>query len=269
MALFCSYLWFFVFHCISVPHLINPVTCWWILCVFPYLGYCEGCWNEHWMAFNFWKRSLFFRIYAQEWHCCVMQYFIILSVLPLSCCPEWWYQITYNPTLLEGTLFLTPSSGFVMCTLTNNSHFYRCHVVSQYIWICTSFLMSEGDFFSGACSLCFWLRESSVQDFCPFFNLVIGFVLGLCGISCWDGNFETPVWPDSRCGSNASGLCMKCGKVGIWVHSCTHMCVFSPKMSVETPSFPFHGSLFSSFYKCNLITGSVAKSMSIKSHRVI
>lgn len=30
-----------VFHCEYIPHLPNPVTCWWTFGLLPWLGYCE------------------------------------------------------------------------------------------------------------------------------------------------------------------------------------------------------------------------------------
>ena len=39
-----------VFHCVYVPHLLYPFTCWWTIRLFPGLGYCEQCRSEHWSA---------------------------------------------------------------------------------------------------------------------------------------------------------------------------------------------------------------------------
>ena len=46
-----------VFHCVYVPHLPNPIICWWIFGLFPCLGYCEQCRNEHAGSCVFFKES--------------------------------------------------------------------------------------------------------------------------------------------------------------------------------------------------------------------
>jgi len=72
MALFCSFYGWVVFHCVYIPHLPNPIICRWTFGLFPCLGYCEQCCNEHAGACVFFKES-FVWIYAQEWDCWVIQ----------------------------------------------------------------------------------------------------------------------------------------------------------------------------------------------------
>ena len=42
------------FHCTYVPHCLYPFICRWTFRLFPCLGYCEWCCNEHWGACIFW-----------------------------------------------------------------------------------------------------------------------------------------------------------------------------------------------------------------------
>ena len=71
MALFCSFLWLSsILLCIYTLHL-NPIICRWTFMLFPCLGYCEECCNEHADACVFFKES-FVRIEAQEWDCWVI-----------------------------------------------------------------------------------------------------------------------------------------------------------------------------------------------------
>ena len=55
-----------VLHCVYIPHLLNPNICRWTFGLFPSLGYCEWCCNEHTGACVFCKES-FVQIYAKEW----------------------------------------------------------------------------------------------------------------------------------------------------------------------------------------------------------
>ena len=64
------FLWL-IFHCGYVPHLLNPFICWWSFKLFPCLGYCEQCCNEHRSSCIFLNDS-FVCIYIQEWDCWIM-----------------------------------------------------------------------------------------------------------------------------------------------------------------------------------------------------
>ena len=69
MALFCVFYGWVVFHRIYIPHLLNPFTCWWTFRLFPCLGYCKQCCNEHvcfWMkiVFGYLPRSGIARSYG-------------------------------------------------------------------------------------------------------------------------------------------------------------------------------------------------------------
>ena len=57
----------------------------------------------------------------------------------------------------------------------------------------------------------------SIQDFCPFFNWVVDFVLVLGGIICQAGNFATPERPDFDIWIKCMRLCMAGGqRVIVW-----------------------------------------------------
>lgn len=41
MALFCSFYGWVVFYWVYVPHLLNPIVCWWTFGLLPSLSYCQ------------------------------------------------------------------------------------------------------------------------------------------------------------------------------------------------------------------------------------
>ena len=51
------FLWLSVFHSIHVPHFLSPFIYCWTLRLFPYLGYCDQCFNEHYGACIFLNES--------------------------------------------------------------------------------------------------------------------------------------------------------------------------------------------------------------------
>ena len=97
MALFCSFLWLNSIPCVYVPHFLNPFIRRWTFRLFPCLGYCEQCCNEHTGACVFFKAS-FVWIYTQEQDCWVIwQFYIQFSELQgryhdekASSCPGIW-----------------------------------------------------------------------------------------------------------------------------------------------------------------------------------
>ena len=57
-----------VFHCMYVSYLLYPFIWWRTFMLFPCLGYCEQCCNEHWGTCIFLNYSLV-QTYAQEGDC--------------------------------------------------------------------------------------------------------------------------------------------------------------------------------------------------------
>ena len=81
--------------------------------VFPCLGYCEQCCNEHKGACIFFKGS-FVHIYAYEQDCWVIwQFYIQFSQESPYCFPQWFYQFTFPATVQDGSLLYTPSPAFI------------------------------------------------------------------------------------------------------------------------------------------------------------
>ena len=72
MALFFSFLWLIIFHCISVPHLLYSFICWWTFRLLPYPGYCKQCFSEH--LGGMYLLELWFSpdINALEWDSCII-----------------------------------------------------------------------------------------------------------------------------------------------------------------------------------------------------
>ena len=68
MVLFHSFLWLALYthtHIYNTTFLINS-SFWWTCRLFPCLGYCQQCFNEHWGACIF-SNYVFLWIYAQVW----------------------------------------------------------------------------------------------------------------------------------------------------------------------------------------------------------
>ena len=55
MAGFHSFQWWVTFHCVYVPHLLDPVIWWWKLRLLQHLGYCKYCCSEHRCAAPFFE----------------------------------------------------------------------------------------------------------------------------------------------------------------------------------------------------------------------
>ena len=72
-----------IFHCVHVPHLLDPLLCWWTVRWLPCLGYCMSCCNEHWGMCMFSNFS-FLWVDAQKWDCWIIWqfYFYFLAETP-------------------------------------------------------------------------------------------------------------------------------------------------------------------------------------------
>ena len=64
---FLSMAWV-IFHCVYVPHLLDPLLCRCTFRLFPCLGYWKECCNEHWSTCVI-ASHVFLWIDAQEWDC--------------------------------------------------------------------------------------------------------------------------------------------------------------------------------------------------------
>ena len=53
------------------------------------------------------------------------------------------YQLTFPPTVQEGSLFSTPSSAFVVCRFSDDGHSNRCEVILTVVFICISLIISD------------------------------------------------------------------------------------------------------------------------------
>ena len=75
---------------------------------------------------------------------------------------------------------MAPSSGFVIYRLINNGIQTGVRWYLRVVCMSISLLMSDDDFFPGACCpLYISFREMSIQDFCPFSKIVLScFALG-------------------------------------------------------------------------------------------
>ena len=70
-----------IFHCVYVPQLSYPFVCWWTIRLLQCLSYYKQCCNEHWgtrVSFS----SGFLGVYAQQWECCIIFVFWMLSCKP-------------------------------------------------------------------------------------------------------------------------------------------------------------------------------------------
>ena len=70
-----------IFHCVYVPQLSYPFVCWWTIRLLQCLSYYKQCCNEHWgtrVSFS----SGFLGVYAQQWECCIIFVFWMLSFKP-------------------------------------------------------------------------------------------------------------------------------------------------------------------------------------------
>ena len=94
----------------------------WTFRFLPCLGYCKQCCSEHWDA-CICSNYGFLWIYAQEWDSWIIwQLYFQFFKEPSYCSPQWFYQLTYPPTVQEGSLFSTSSSAFIVFRLSDDGH---------------------------------------------------------------------------------------------------------------------------------------------------
>ena len=87
-----------MFHCIYVSHLLYLFIWQLTFGLLPCLDYCKQCFSDHWGA----DIHVFFRVYAQEWNCWIIQGLFLASYgtsivflhLFLCCCAgsELWQE---------------------------------------------------------------------------------------------------------------------------------------------------------------------------------
>ena len=59
------------------------------------------------------------------------------------CSPQQLYSVTFPPTMQEGSLFSTPSRGFIVCSFFDSGHSDQCEVISHLVLISISLIMSN------------------------------------------------------------------------------------------------------------------------------
>ena len=100
--------------------------------LFPHLGYCKQCCNEHQGALIFLNYG-FLWIYAQEWDCWIIyQLYFQFSEGPPYCFSIVAIPFTIPPTVQEGSLFSIPSPAFIICRLFNDGYSDHCEVVPHH-----------------------------------------------------------------------------------------------------------------------------------------
>ena len=50
---------------------------------------------------------------------------------PWELVTKWLHQLTFSPTVQEGSLFFTPSPAFIVCRLFHEGHSDQCEVISH------------------------------------------------------------------------------------------------------------------------------------------
>ena len=117
---------------VPVPYLPNAIICPWTFCWYPWLAIVKSAEMNIVGPLVFGERAFLFQIYAQEMDFCVLQWFFLILWIYLD--PVFQSNGTKlhtPPTVLEGTLFREPSSGFVISWLTYHGHLGRCLVVPK------------------------------------------------------------------------------------------------------------------------------------------
>jgi len=163
--------------------------------------------------------------------------------------------VTYeiHTRTVKGTLFSTPSSGFVIGRLSSNSYSDRCEVVCQ---SSLHFHFSPNEwwwYFFVLMALCIFALGKCL------FRTLAHFSIGLLVLICrWVVSFAqleiVKPQPDLtlRSRSNASGLCKDVGQMGIfwWTAALIPVLLLSRGLLKLLPFFPWE-PLFLSLYTCS------------------
>ena len=97
----------------------------------PCTSYCKQCCSEQWDTCVFFNFG-FLSVYAQEWDCWVIWLFYFQFFKEsLYHLPSWLYQLTFPPTVLEGSLCSTFSPAFIVYGFFDDGHSDWCEVISH------------------------------------------------------------------------------------------------------------------------------------------
>ena len=116
-----------IFHCVYVPHFLYPLLCWWAFRLFPCLGYCILCCNEHWCTCIFSSHGFLWTVAQDYYHLFLKFLFLSSSVEMLSVntffisqnntCP----QLKATVSLLTTFQLSSPSPSGARDTISHSS----------------------------------------------------------------------------------------------------------------------------------------------------
>jgi len=165
-----------------MPHFLNPFICWWIFRLFPCLGYCEECCNEHTgVCVCIFQGKFFLDIFPRVR---LLGHMLVLYLV------FWGTSILFSIVVVPIYIPTNSVGGFsflhilfsIYQWLNNDGHSDGCEGYLIVVFIPISLIISDVENFF-ICLLSIYISSSKKRLFRPFAHFSVGLLVFLL-VSC-------------------------------------------------------------------------------------